>query len=101
MQGNIILVLIITVFISIFAVQNSSPVDVKFLGWSFQQVSLVLVIVCSFAVGALAVFFLALSKQLKSAIKIRELAGQNKKLTEEIERLQSEINKHKECNSGN
>jgi uncharacterized integral membrane protein len=96
MQVNIVLVLIITVLISIFAVQNTSPVDINFLGWSFRQISLVLVIIFSFAVGALAVFFLALTKQLKSALKIRELSGQNKKLAEEIEGLKSEINKQKE-----
>ncbi len=100
MQINIILVLIITVLISIFAVQNSSPVDLNFLGWSFQQINLVLVIICSFVVGALAVFFLALTKQLKSALKIRELTGQNNRLAEEIERLKSESGKQMEPGSG-
>lgn len=97
MQVYLILVLIIAVLVSVFAVENTSLVDLKFLGWTFPQISLVMVIVSSFTVGALAAFFLSVAKLIRSAIKMRELANTNRKLTEEIDRLQSEINKKSAC----
>lgn len=96
MQAYIFPVLLIAVLVSIFAVQNSTLVDLKFLGWTFQDISLVLVIVSSFTVGALAAFFLGISRQIRAAIRIRELTGQNRRLTEEFERLQAELKKQKE-----
>lgn len=100
MQATIFLVLVIAVLVSVFAVQNASLVDIRFLGWTFRQISLVMVIVCSFTVGALAAFLLGLSKQIRSAIKMRELTGLNRQLTVEIERLQAELKKQNEYGSG-
>lgn len=96
MQAYIFPVLLIAVLVSIFAVQNSTLVDLKFLGWTFQDISLILVIVSSFTVGALAAIFLGISRQIRAAIRIRELTGQNRRLTEEVERLQAELKKQKE-----
>lgn len=98
MQIYIFLVLMIAVLVSVFAVQNASPVDLRFLGWTFRQISLVMVIVSSFTVGALAAFFLGLPKMIRSTIKIRELAGLNRQLAAEIERLRTG-KKSKECES--
>lgn len=90
------MVLLIAVLVSVFTMQNSSLVDLRFLGWTFRQISLAMVIVCSFTVGALAAFFLGLSKQIRSTFKMRELTGLNRQLTVEMERLQSELKKQNE-----
>ena len=100
MQLYIFLVLIIAVLVSIIAVQNSSPVDLRFLGWTFPQISLVMVIVSSFTVGALAAFFLGLPKLIRSTVKVRELSGLNRQLTAEIERLRCGHEKQNEYGSG-
>lgn len=100
MQLYVFLVLIIAVLVSIFAVQNSSPVDLRFLGWTFPQISLVMVIVSSFTVGALAAFFLGLSKLIRSTVKVREISGLNRQLAAEVERLRSEHEKQNEYGSG-
>lgn len=87
MQIYIFLVLVLSVLVAVFAVQNSSLVDLRFLGWTMHQVSLVMVIVFSFSIGALASFLISLQRQIKLAIKLRESASLNKQLTEELERL--------------
>ncbi len=98
MQVYIFPVLIMAVLIAVFAVQNASQVDLVFLGWTFRQISLVMVIICSFTVGALTALFLGLSKQIKAAVHIRELTALNRKFTMEIDRLQTELNKQKDIN---
>ncbi|MCL6559907.1 MAG: LapA family protein [Firmicutes bacterium] len=96
MQATLFLVLIIAVMVAVFAVQNASRVDLRFLGWTFQQISLVMVIVCSFTVGILAAFLLSLPRHIRLTIKNRELTILNRQLTEEMERLRSEHKKQNE-----
>ncbi len=98
MQVYIFPVLIMAVLIAVFAVQNASQVDLVFLGWTFRQISLVMVIICSFTVGVLTALLLGLSKQIKTAVQIRELTALNRKFTMEIDRLQTELNKQKDSN---
>lgn len=100
MQGYVFFVLIIAVLVSVFAVQNSSQVDIRFLGWTFREISLVMVIICSFTAGALTAFLLGLSRQIRGAAKIRELTGINRRLAGEIEQLQSELKQQKESGAG-
>jgi uncharacterized integral membrane protein len=92
----IFLVIIIAVFVSVFAVQNSSPVDLRFLWRDFRQISLVMVIICSFSVGALAAFFLSFSKLFRYAVKLREITGLNRQLAAELERLRNGSKKQNE-----
>ena len=53
MQALILLILLFALAISIFAVQNSAPVDIRILFWSFTDVSLVVIILGAFSMGAL------------------------------------------------
>jgi len=68
---------------------------------TFQQISLVMVIMSSFTVGALAAFFLGLTKVIRSAIKLREMTLLNHQLKEEMERLRNDISKQRECENTN
>ncbi len=99
MQVYLFFVLLLAVFVAIFAVENTSPVDLKFLGWTFPQIPVVMVIICSFVVGALAAFFLGLTRMLRSAIRFREMEVLNRKLTEEIDQMKSKLDNNK-CSAG-
>lgn len=92
MQKYILIVLVIALLVALFAVQNALRVDIRFLWWTFPQVSLVMIMLGSFTGGALAAFLLALARQLRSTFQIRELTGLNRQLAAEIERLKSETN---------
>ena len=53
MRRTLILLLIFTVLIAVFALQNSGEVEIKLWFWSIRT-SLVLVLILTFAFGALA-----------------------------------------------
>lgn len=90
MLKYILIVLVIALLVALFAVQNAVQVDVKFLWWEVPRVSLVMIMLSSFAGGALAAFLLTLVKQIRATIQIRELSGLNRQLKAEIERLKGE-----------
>lgn len=92
MQTYLVLALLFAVVVAIFAVQNSEPVHINFLHFQFKQISLVLVILGSAAVGAIVVFFLGMVKQLGLARRVKELEHKNRNLTEELSQLKSKLN---------
>ena len=53
MRRTLILLLIFTVLVAVFALQNSGEVEIKLWFWSIRT-SLVLVLILTFAFGALA-----------------------------------------------
>jgi len=59
---------------AVFALQNSVPVSVNFLKWSFSA-SLVIVLILTFAAGALAAFLFSIPWRGKI---LRELAALKK-----------------------
>lgn len=86
MQLYVLLGLFFSLAVAVFAVQNSTAVDVKFFLWNFNNISLVLVIFSSVVGGALITLLFSLPKQLRSVMKIRELILKNQRLTAEIEK---------------
>jgi uncharacterized integral membrane protein len=52
MSGKVIGVIVLLVFLVIFAIQNTQPVTVKFLAWAVES-SAVLTVLVSFLVGFL------------------------------------------------
>ena len=59
---------------ALFALQNSQPVSVNFLKWSFAA-SMVIVLILTFAAGALAAFLFSIPWRVKV---LRELSGLKK-----------------------
>lgn len=59
---------------AVFALQNSQPASVNFLRWSFSA-SLVIVLILTFAAGALAAFLFSIPWRIKIS---RELAALKK-----------------------
>jgi putative membrane protein len=84
-QLNLIGFLILAVAIAIFAIQNSSEVAVKFIGWQFHS-SLVVVILISTAVGVIMAVLLSLPGTFRLRTRLREhaqrIAGLEQRLRE-------------------
>ena len=78
----LILVILLSIFVAIFAVQNAVAVSLNFIFWSFTS-SLVLVILGSFLMGVLVATCFLL------AMKARHYL-QDKKMQEEMTKLQAE-----------
>ena len=56
MQKYILIVLVIALLVALFAVQNALRVDIRFLWWTFPQVSLVMIMLSSFTGSVFAGF---------------------------------------------
>ena len=78
----LILVILLSIIVAIFAVQNAVAVSLNFIFWSFSS-SLVLVILGSFLIGVLVATCFLLAMKAKRYL-------QDKKTQEEITRLQTE-----------
>ncbi|MDR3599176.1 MAG: LapA family protein [Desulfosporosinus sp.] len=76
----LILALVFALFISIFALQNSSPVTIQFF-WLVKDVPLVLIIFGSAFIGALIMLFLALWRTIRLK---RKAQLNNQHLSKEI-----------------
>ncbi|MBZ4655228.1 MAG: hypothetical protein JG781_2587 [Peptococcaceae bacterium] len=90
MQVYLISALLFSLLVAIFAIQNTEQVIIKFLTFQFP-ISLVLVILGSAVVGALALYFLGLFKQVGSWIKLRQLQHQKEDLAEQVKKLQEKL----------
>ncbi len=90
MQIYLITALLFSLLVAVFAVQNTEIVTIRFITWQFS-VSLVLVILGSAIVGALALYFLGLFKQVGAWFKIRQLDGKKKDLEKQLEKLETMI----------
>lgn len=98
MQRKIMLVLIFALFIAIFAINNSNPVTIKLFTLEYE-VSLVIIVLGAIAFGVLlmgifsSINQLKLKKELgKYKKQVGELREDNKKLLEEKENVNIEIN---------
>ncbi|MCD7974783.1 MAG: LapA family protein [Phascolarctobacterium sp.] len=78
----LLVTVIISIFVALFAVQNAINVDLHFFLWNFST-SLIMVILGSFFIGILVGCFYLLMVKARHYMK-------NKKIREEIEGLQAE-----------
>lgn len=90
----LILVILLSIVVALFAVQNAVSVSLSFIFWSFSA-SLVLVILGSFLIGLLVAtcFMLAMKakhylQDKKMRDEILQLQNENKRLEEQITMLQ-------------
>ena len=102
----LILVILLSIFVAIFAVQNAVAVSLNFIFWSFTS-SLVLVILGSFLMGVLVAtcFLLAMKarhylQDKKMQEEMTKLQAENKRLEERISILQHTQQLHDQT-SGN
>ena len=90
MQIYLIIFLIFAVLVAAFAVQNTMPVVVKLLLWE-ANLSLVLVILGSVAVGAILLFTIDTVKHIGNKREIKDMNRQIKELTKEKELLEKSL----------
>jgi putative membrane protein len=87
MQFILVLSLLFALVVALFAMQNSSTIQVSFLTWEITT-SVALVTLGAAALGALVVGLLGSVKQFGQGLKIRNLQGRIKRMQEEINSLQ-------------
>jgi len=58
MSGYILVFFILTILVSIFALQNAGPVVIKFLIWTVPEIPLVMVILGTALIGFVAGIFI-------------------------------------------
>jgi len=90
MELYLILAAIIGVLIAAFAIQNASPVAVKFLIWQFES-SLAVVIILSLLAGMVLILLISLPGRIK---RRKELFDKNRKINQlekEIEALKQKM----------
>lgn len=87
MQWYMIFSTVVILLISIFAIQNSQQITLKFLTWDLPSFPLVLLILFSTATGVLLTILFNITKQIKMTLRIHELESRikllEKKLAEE------------------
>ena len=88
-MAYLVLMLIVSVAVALFAVQNAMMVDVSFMTWKFST-SLVVVIICSLLAGIIISLFWLLKMKTQNYLQfkkmreqIAELENKNSKLAEE------------------
>ncbi|MCC6502774.1 MAG: LapA family protein [Deltaproteobacteria bacterium] len=74
MRFFLVIAIILVALAASFALQNAQPVSVKFIKWSFEA-SLVIVLILTFAAGALAAFLISVPWRIRV---LRELSGLKK-----------------------
>ena len=89
-QAAYIIVLIISIFLVIFAIENAEPVDVQFFNYQFT-ISLSLLIVLSIAIGTILSFIFSFSGFLRIKNNIKKKDSEIKKLKQELDKKETGI----------
>jgi uncharacterized integral membrane protein len=96
MQMTIVISLIFAVFIAFFAVQNAGVVVINFL-WYKLSMSQAVVILCSALIGVLIMLPFDAVRTIRHKLKLKELSGENKRLTEALKKAEAEAEALKEA----
>lgn len=86
------LALVFSLFVAIFAIQNSLAVTVSILSWSYQT-SLVIIIIGAATFGALAILSLAVPVQLKARWELKKGRQRQGELEAELKTLQARLDR--------
>jgi lipopolysaccharide assembly protein A len=86
----LILAFAFSLVVAIFATQNSLPVTIGFLSWSFQT-SLVIVILGAATFGALSTLSLAVLMQIKARWALKRVKQRQGELEAEINTLKTRL----------
>jgi lipopolysaccharide assembly protein A len=84
------LAFVFSLFVAVFAVQNSLPVIVSFLGWSFQT-SLVIIILGAATFGAMTILSLAMLVQFRLRRSLTKVNQHQGELEAEITTLKARL----------
>ncbi len=82
-QLYLMLALLLTTLVAIFALQNADEVTVRFLVWTFQT-SVVIVILTSAGMGALLATLLSLPQTLRARRRMKESEEKLERLSRQL-----------------
>jgi putative membrane protein len=85
-QKNLIIILIFSIFIAMFAGLNAASIQINLI-FAKIEISAALVILISASIGAVIIYFAGAFGKMKSAKKIKELERKASALTAENEAL--------------
>ncbi len=91
MQIYLVLALLFSIGVALFAVQNASRVEITLFFWQLKDISLVVVIFGSALLGALAAGFFGVVKQLKLRKMLKQYRTQAESLDTEVGLLQRKL----------
>jgi len=99
MQIFLFAALVFSLGVAIFAIQNAVQVTVNFLFWNFQT-SLVVVILSSAVIGAMAISSVGVFRQYSLSRRIKECKKRVKELESKVQQFEQKaaetsINQHK------
>lgn len=105
MKFSLIVAIVLSLVMALFAVQNSQQAQVTFMGRYFDG-PLVIILLIAFAVGVLAMFFAMLPGSLRKSIEISKLKSRVTVLLSKIETLEKQqtskdVYTKKEIENGN
>jgi len=86
MQIRVMVLLLFSLVIAIFAVMNTQPVKINFF-FTEAEIELIFVIIFSVLFGALFMFILSSMKQLQQSRKIRSLEKDKIKLKSDLDNI--------------
>lgn len=105
MQVGFIVILIIAIFVAIFAIQNGTPVPVDLFLARFQMPLAVVMMAC-IIIGALIVLILGTTRQFKKRSESKEMKNKLKTLENDkaladnnIKAMETELNTLKDANN--
>lgn len=105
MQVNFIVILIIAIFVTIFAIQNGTPVDVDLFFATFRTPLAVVIMTC-IIIGAVIVLILGTTRQFKKRSESKEIKNKLKTLENDkilaensVKSMETEINSLKDNNN--
>ncbi|HEU5394740.1 MAG TPA: LapA family protein [Candidatus Methylomirabilis sp.] len=89
-QFYLFVALILALLVATFAVQNATPVTVKFLVWNFDS-SLVVVILLAAGVGACASALVSLPQTIRAWSRLRQQEAEVARLAGQVRRLEDRV----------
>ncbi len=93
MDWKFALVLVFSLFVAVFTIQNSEAVNISFLGFEFTQVSQALVILISAASGALIALLFGAIRWVKDKSRLAAAKRSIAALETQIKLIQNKLDK--------
>jgi lipopolysaccharide assembly protein A len=88
-QFIVLLALLFSIVIAIFAVQNTTAVDVQFVTWRAQSVAVSVLVLIAAALGAVAMLLLGISREVSLRWKHRSVSQQLKQTQARVTQLEA------------
>jgi len=89
-QFIVLLALVFSIVIAIFAVQNTTPVPLRFLTYSADEVAVSVLVLISAALGAAAILLLGISREVTLRWRLRSQGQQLKMAQSRVSAMEAQ-----------